>query len=167
VPEFDNLLVVHTLSKSRALAGLRVGYALGHPALIEALNRVKDSFNSYPLDRLAQAGAQAAMEDTAYFAHITQAVVASRNWLVAELDKLGFATLPSGANFVFSQHAQYPAAWLLAQLRERRILVRHFAKPRIDNHLRISVGTQQECEALVAALQAILSTAPAKKEAFV
>ena len=156
IPEFDNLLVVHTLSKSRALAGLRVGYALGHPALIEALARVKDSFNSYPLDRLALAGAQVAIEDNVYFEKITQAVINSRNWLTAELGRLGFETLPSTANFVFTHHPQYQAAWLLAQLRERRILVRYFAKPRIDGHLRISIGTQPECEALAAALQQIL-----------
>jgi histidinol-phosphate aminotransferase len=157
IPEFDNLLVVQTLSKSRALAGLRVGFALGHPALIEALARVKDSFNSYPLDRLALAGAQAAIEDTAYLAQITVAVIQSRNWLVAELDTLGFETLPSHANFVFTHHPHFSAAGLLAQLRERHILVRHFAKPRIDGHLRISIGTQQECETLVAALQQLVS----------
>jgi histidinol-phosphate aminotransferase len=157
IPEFDNLLVVHTLSKSRALAGLRVGYALGHPALIEALARVKDSFNSYPLDRLALAGAQAAMEDTAYFAQITGAVVQTRNWLVPKLAALGFETLPSSANFIFTRHNNVPAASLLAQLREQRILVRHFKLPRIDNHLRISIGTQAECEQLVQALQRILA----------
>jgi histidinol-phosphate aminotransferase len=157
IADYDNLLVVHTLSKSRALAGLRVGYALGHPTLIEALARVKDSFNSYPLDRLALVGAQAAIEDRAYFEKITQAVVHSRDWLTAELATLGFETLPSSANFVFTHHPQRPAAWLLAQLRERHILVRHFAKPRIDGHLRISIGTQHECEALIAALQQILS----------
>jgi histidinol-phosphate aminotransferase len=159
IPEFDNLLVVHTLSKSRALAGLRVGFALGHPTLMEALARVKDSFNSYPLDRLALAGAQAAIEDTAYLAQLTAAVIHSRNWLVAELDKLGFETLPSSANFVFTHHPQFAAAGLLEQLRERHILVRYFAKPRIDGHLRISIGTQQECEALVAALKHILAPA--------
>ena len=157
IPEFDNLLVVHTLSKSRALAGLRVGFALGHPALIEALARVKDSFNSYPLDRLALVGAQAAIEDRAYFAQITGAVIQSRDWLIAELAKLGFQTLPSKANFVFTRHPAYAGAELLAALRERHILVRHFSQPRIANHLRISIGTQQECEALVAALQQIVS----------
>ena len=166
IPEFDNLLVVHTLSKSRALAGLRVGYALGHPALIEALVRVKDSFNSYPLDRLAQVGAQAAIEDTAYFAQITAAVVQSRDWLVAELATLGFATLPSAANFIFTQHPQHAAADLLAALRAQKILVRHFAKPRIHNHLRISIGTQAECAQLVQALRQIVGgTAPTPQEA--
>jgi histidinol-phosphate aminotransferase len=165
IPAFDNLLVVQTFSKSRALAGLRVGFALGHPALIEALARVKDSFNSYPLDRLALAGAQAAIEDQAYFEEITGAVVQSRDWLSAELGKLGFQTLPSAANFVFTSHPTHPAADLLAALRARKILVRHFAKPRTRNHLRISVGTQAECEALVQALQQIVSQPSPKKEA--
>jgi histidinol-phosphate aminotransferase len=164
IPEFDNLLVVHTLSKSRALAGLRVGYAMGHPSLIEGLVRVKDSFNSYPLDRLALAGAQTAIEDTVYFEKITQVVVQSREWLIGEMAQLGFETLPSKANFIFSHHPQHAAAWLLAQLRERRILVRYFAKPRIDGHLRITVGTQAECEALVQALQQIVTTAGQKQE---
>ena len=160
IPEFNNLLVVHTLSKSRALAGLRVGFALGHPTLIEALARVKDSFNSYPLDRLALAGAQAAIEDQAYLQQITAAVIRSRDWLVAELGKLGFATLPSSANFIFTRHASRPAAELMAALREQKILVRHFAQPRIANHLRISIGTQTECELLVQALQRILTAQP-------
>jgi len=160
IPEFDNLLVVHTLSKSRALAGLRVGFALGHPTLIEALARVKDSFNSYPLDRLALAGAQAAMEDTAYLAQLTAAVIASREWLVAELATLGFQTLPSQANFIFTRHASRAAADLLVQLREQKILVRHFTQTRIANHLRISIGTQAECELLVQALQRILAAQP-------
>jgi histidinol-phosphate aminotransferase len=164
IPEFDNLLVVHTLSKSRALAGLRVGFALGHPALIEALARVKDSFNSYPLDRLALAGAQAAIEDTAYLAQLTQAVIQSREWLVTELAALGFETLPSQANFIFTRHASQPAATLLAQLREQKILVRHFTQPRIANHLRISIGTQAECELLVQALQRMLASTPASTQ---
>ena len=164
IPEFDNLLVVQTFSKSRALAGLRVGFALGHPALIEALARVKDSFNSYPLDRLALAGAQAAIEDQAYFEHITQAVVRSRDWLSAELGRLGFQTLPSSANFVFTTHPLHPATDLLGALRERKILVRHFAKGRTANHLRISVGTQAQCEALIDALQHIVSQPSSMKE---
>ena len=164
IPEFDNLLVVHTLSKSRALAGLRVGFALGHPALIEALARVKDSFNSYPLDRLALAGAQAAIEDTAYLAQLTTAVIQSRDWLVTELAALGFATLPSQANFIFTQHRSQPAATLLAALRAQKILVRHFTKERIANHLRISIGTQAECELLVQALQRILAATPASTQ---
>jgi histidinol-phosphate aminotransferase len=133
---------------------------MGHPALIEALARVKDSFNSYPLDRLALAGAQAAIEDTAYLAQLTMAVIRSRDWLVAELDRLGFATLPSQANFIFTRHTNRAASDLLARLREQKILVRHFTQARIANHLRISIGTQDECACLVQALQRILALQP-------
>lgn len=159
ISEFDNLLVVQTLSKSRALAGLRVGFALGNPGLIEALERVKNSFNSYPIDRLALAGAQAAIEEKDYFHEITESVIQSRDWLTLELAKLGFETLPSSANFVFTHHPQYQAQWLLAKLREQRILVRFFNKPRIDGHLRITIGTQEECEKLIQSLTQILSVA--------
>ncbi len=157
IPEFDNLLVVQTLSKSRALAGLRVGFALGQPTLIDALHQVKNSFNSYPLDRLALAGAKAAIEDQAYFEEITGAVVHSREWLTAALAELGFSTLPSKANFVLTHHPNHPAVDLLAALRERRILVRHLGQTRIANHLRISIGTQPECERLVQALREVVA----------
>ncbi len=151
-----NLLVVRTLSKSHALAGLRVGYALGQAPLIEALVRLKDSFNSYPLDRLAQAGAIAALRDQAWFARSRDAVVASRERLCAELAALGFEVLPSQTNFVFARHPAHAGAALARALRERAIVVRHFAKPRIDPWLRITVGTPQQCAALVAAARAIV-----------
>jgi len=151
-----NLLVVRTLSKSHALAGLRVGYALAQAPLIEALVRLKDSFNSYPLDRLAQAGAIAALRDQAWFARSRDAVVASRERLCAELAALGFEVLPSQANFVFARHPAHAGAALARALRERAIVVRHFAKPRIDPWLRITVGTPQQCAALVAAARAIV-----------
>lgn len=157
VPKYDNLLVVHTFSKSRALAGLRVGYAIGQPQLIEALERVKNSFNSYPLDRLAQAGAIAALEDRAYFEQTRQAVMASREQLVESLLALGFEVIPSAANFVFARHPQRDAAALAQELRQRTIIVRHFKQPRIDQYLRITVGTDSECAALIEALDAILS----------
>ncbi len=153
-----NLLVVHTLSKSRSLAGLRVGYALGHPDLIEALARVKDSFNSYPLDRFAQAGAVAAMQDQAHFEETRRKVIDSRDRLVAALDTLGFDTLPSSANFIFTRHKTYDGAELTAKLRERSIIVRHFKKPaRIAPYLRITIGTNEQCDILVSALREILS----------
>jgi len=151
-----NLLVVRTLSKSHALAGLRVGYALGQAPLIEALVRLKDSFNSYPLDRLAQAGAIAALRDQAWFTRSRDAVVASRERLCAELAALGFEVLPSQANFVFARHPAHAGAALARALRQRDIVVRHFAKPRIDPWLRITVGTPQQCAALVAAARAIV-----------
>lgn len=156
VAQFPNLLVTHTLSKSRSLAGLRVGFAVGQPGLLQALERVKGSFNSYPLDRLALAAGTAALQDRAHFEHTRQEVVATRGWLAAQLARLGFEVIPSQANFLFAAHASHAGADLLRLLRERRILVRHFAAPRIDRFLRITVGTRADCEALVAALENIL-----------
>ena len=157
VDRYDNLLVVHTLSKSRSLAGLRVGFAVGHPALIEALERVKNSFNSYPLDRLAIVGAVAAMEDEAYFEQCCRAVIATRDTLTVDLCNLGFEVLPSAANFIFARHPQRDAAELAKALREQSIIVRHFKLPRIDQFLRITVGTEAECKALTQTLQGILA----------
>lgn len=156
VADHPNLLVTQTLSKSRSLAGLRVGFAIGQPALIEGLTRVKDSFNSYPLDRLALAGATAAVQDREWFDQTRRRVIASRERLAEELTALGFEVLPSAANFLFARHPQHDAAALSAQLRERRILVRHFKAPRIDQFLRITVGTNAQCDALVEALQDIV-----------
>ncbi len=152
----DNLLVVHTLSKSRSLAGLRVGFAVGHPDLIEGLERVKNSFNSYPLDRLAIVGAVAALDDTGHFEQARQAVISTREKLTTELKSLGFDVLPSAANFIFARHPQYDAAQLAQALRERNIIVRHFKLPRIDQFLRITVGTDGECKALTEVLRGIL-----------
>ena len=155
-----NLLVVHTLSKSRSLAGLRVGYAMGQAPLIEALTRVKDSFNSYPLDRLATAGAVAAMEDTAYFERTRQAVIATRERLAAALQALQFEVLPSQANFLFARHPDHRGANLAQALRERGILVRRFGQPaRIADHLRISIGTDAQCDALILALKELTHAA--------
>lgn len=156
VARHPNLLVVHTLSKSRALAGMRVGFAVGHPDLIEALQRVKDSFNSYPLDRLAQRAAIAALDDDAYFAELCAKVVGSRESLCRALAGHGFEVLPSAANFVFARHPLRDAAELAAELRARRIIVRHFRLPRIDQFLRITVGTDAQCRALTDAIAAIL-----------
>jgi histidinol-phosphate aminotransferase len=158
IDRYPQLLVVHTLSKSRALAGLRVGYALGHAQLIEGLVRVKDSFNSYPLSRFALAGATAAIEDRAHFEGNCAKVVATRARLVPELETLGFEVLPSAANFVFARHGRFGGAELAARLRERNILVRHFSKPpRIAPFLRITVGTDAQCQALIDALKVILA----------
>lgn len=157
VDRYDNLLVVHTLSKSRSLAGLRVGFAVGHPALIEGLERVKNSFNSYPLDRLAIVGAVAAMEDAGYFEQCCQAVIATRDTLSSDLTGLGFEVLPSAANFIFARHPQRDAGELAKALRDRSIIVRHFKLPRIEQFLRITVGTDAECQALVSALREILA----------
>ncbi len=157
INRYPNLLVTQTLSKSRSLAGLRVGFALGHPELIQALERVKDSFNSYPLDRLAIAGGTAAMEDREHFEQTRQAVIASREELVRGMVALGFEMPPSAANFIFTRHPGRDAAELAAKLRERGIIVRHFRLPRIDQHLRITIGRPEENAALVAALTEILA----------
>lgn len=156
IDRYPNLLVTQTLSKSRSLAGLRVGLACGQRHLIEALERVKNSFNSYPLGRLAQAGALAAFEDQAYFAQTCAAVVHSREGLTLQLEDMGFEVLPSQANFVFVRHPQHDAARLAAELRQRAVLVRHFKQERIAQYLRISIGTPAQCDALVQALAEIL-----------
>lgn len=152
------LLVVRTLSKSMALAGLRVGYALGHRDLIEGLTRVKDSFNSYPLDRLALAGAKAAIEDQAWFVATRDRIVATRERMTAALSARGFEVLPSRANFVFARHPAHRGAALAAALRERKVLVRHFSRPeRIADFLRITVGTESQTDALLGALDDALT----------
>lgn len=156
VPKYENLLVVQTFSKSRALAGLRVGFAIGQRPLIEALERVKDSFNSYPLGRPAQAGATAAIEDEAWFEATRQKIIASRGRLTEQLTERGFEVLPSAANFVFARHPGHSGEALMQALRERAVLVRHFAKPRISDFLRITIGTDAECARLVEALDEIL-----------
>lgn len=154
---FDNLLVIQTLSKSRSLAGLRVGFALGHPDLIAGLERVKNSFNCYPLGQVQQAGAVAALDDVAYMEQTSNAIIASRGWLTAQMQALGFEVLPSAANFIFTRHPQHDGAQLAAALRERAILVRHFKSARIDQFLRITIGTDEECAKLVEALKQILA----------
>jgi len=153
----ENLLVVHTLSKSRALAGLRVGFAVGHSALIEGLERVKNSFNSYPLGRLAQAGAVAAIEDQTHLEESSTKVIQTRIKLVTELTSLGFDTLPSTANFIFTHHPMHSGEKLYQALRDRGIIVRHFKSPRIENFLRITIGTDEQSSELVAALKEILA----------
>lgn len=159
IKQYPNLLVVQTFSKSRSLAGLRVGFAVGRPELITALERVKNSFNSYPVDTLAIAGATAAVEDDAYFQHTRDVIVSNREKLVRQLAGLGFSVLPSSANFVFACHPAHDAARLAAELRERSIIVRHFKQPRIDQYLRISIGTKADCDALILALTEILASA--------
>jgi histidinol-phosphate aminotransferase len=156
VKKYPNLLVIHTLSKSRSLAGLRVGFAIGQRPLIDALERVKDSFNSYPLDRLAEAGATAAIEDVEWFDTTRSRVIASRDRITGGLRQRGFEVLPSQANFVFARHPDHEGAELAQALRERSILVRHFAKPRISDFLRISIGTDAECDRLMEAIDEIV-----------
>ena len=157
VADYPNLLVVQTMSKSRALAGLRVGYAIGDAALIEGLNRVKDSFNSYPLGRLAQAGAIASLEDEAWFQQSRKRVIEGRTRLEQGLAGFGFEILPSSANFVFARHPDHAGTALASELRQRAVIVRHFAAPRIADFVRITVGTDDQIEALLSALSEIVS----------
>ncbi len=158
IRDHPNLLVVQTLSKSRALAGLRVGYAIGDQALIEALTRVKDSFNSYPLGRPAQAGAIAAIQDEAYFQQTRSTIIANRERLTATLIQLGFEVLPSSANFVFARHPSHTGQALSAALRDRAVLVRHFSGPRVSDFIRITIGSQAELDCSTDALAAFLGT---------
>ncbi len=152
VDRYPNLLVTQTLSKSRSLAGLRVGLAVGHPDLIEALERVKNSFNSYPLDRMAIVGAAAAFDDREYFEKTCQLVIDSREKLVEQLRGKGFEVLPSAANFIFARHPKHDAAGLAAKVREQGVIVRHFKQERIAQFLRITIGTPEQNQALVDAL---------------
>lgn len=152
VDRYPNLLVTQTVSKSRSLAGLRVGLAVGHPDLIEALERIKNSFNSYPIDRIAVAGAAAAFADTAYFEDTCAKVIASREKLVQGLNERGFEVLPSAANFIFARHPDQDAAAIAARLREKGVIVRHFKQERIAQFLRISIGTPEQNQALLDAL---------------
>lgn len=156
IDNYPNLLVIQTLSKSRSLAGLRVGFAFGHPLLIEALERVKNSFNSYPLDRLAISGALAAIEDQGYFEKTRDAIIRTRDSLADDLQLLGFLVLPSKANFVFVTHPDWDGEELSRRLREHSIIVRHFKQHRIEQYLRITIGTAEECTALINTLKSIV-----------
>ena len=153
INEFDNILVTQTFSKSRSLAGLRVGMAFGNASLIEALTRMKNSFNSYPLDKLAQVGATASVLDVEYFTQTCQQVIDLRQSLTAELTALGFDVLPSHANFVFARPKDGNANTVANALREQGIIVRHFDKPRINEYLRITTGTAEQNNRLIDALQ--------------
>ncbi|MGM8938050.1 histidinol-phosphate transaminase [Psychrobacter glaciei] len=155
INEFDNILVTQTFSKSRSLAGLRVGMAFGNISLIEALTRMKNSFNSYPLDKLAQAGATASVLDTAYFEQTRQQVIDLRESLTADLVALDYQVLPSHANFVFVRPKEGNASAVANALREQGIIVRHFDKPRISEYLRITTGTAEQNNRLIEALQAL------------
>ncbi|MES9972402.1 MAG: histidinol-phosphate transaminase [Candidatus Thiodiazotropha sp.] len=152
IHRYPNLLVTQTLSKSRALAGLRIGLAMGSRELIEGLIRVKDSFNSYPVDRLAAAAATASFKDRDYFIKICAQIIESRELLREELQALGFRVLPSAANFLFVHHPSGDASQITARLREQGVLVRHFRQQRIDGYLRITIGTPQQNARLIEVL---------------
>lgn len=156
IQKHENLLVVQTLSKSRSLAGLRVGFALGNEALIEALLRVKDSINSYTLDRLALAGAQAAIEDEAYFRGTTGLIIKTREATAKRLEALGFKVIPSTANFIFISHPANAAETIFTKLREKGVLVRFFKLPRIEAWLRVSIGTDDEMDRFLNVLKSAM-----------
>ena len=158
IDQYPNLLVVQTLSKSRSLAGLRVGIACGNAELIEGMERVKNSFHPYALNQLAIAGATAAFADKEYFNDTTQRVIKTREATTKALEKLGFTILPSQTNFVMAKHATAKASDLFKALRDKGIVVRYFSAARIDQYLRISIGTDEEMAALNNALSDILSS---------
>ena len=155
--QYPNLLVIRTFSKSRGLAGIRVGYALGDPELITGLNRVKNSFNSYPLSSISAAAAIASLGDEQYFSDTVAKIISLRQFLTDELSCLGLTVLPSCANFVFASHPVVSAKTLMAGLRERGVLVRLLEGNRTGNHLRITVGSKNDCLALINALQRVLT----------
>lgn len=149
IPEYDNLLVVQTYSKSRSLAGLRIGYAMGNRELIKAMNDVKYSFNSYTMNEPAIVMGRAAIEDEEYFQETRKKIMSTREWFQKELKELGFSFADSKANFVFASHASIPAKELFEAAKKEKIYVRYFDKPRIDNYLRITIGTDDEMKTLV------------------
>lgn len=154
--KYDNLLIIQTFSKFRSLAGIRLGVALGNQELIRKLYDVKNSFNSYPIDRLAQAIGLASMNDSEYIRGNAQKIIETREWTKKELKALGFVMPDSYANFIFVKHPDFDGKWLFQKLRERGILVRHFSKERIDQYLRITIGSRQQMETLVDELKEIM-----------
>ncbi|MCO7127611.1 histidinol-phosphate transaminase [Sporolactobacillus shoreicorticis] len=156
IKDYPNLLVVRTLSKYSSLAGIRVGFALGQKDLINGLNTVKNSFNSYTIDRLAGAGAIAAIDDDAYYRDMAQKIIATRERTIMQLNAIGFSVIPSQSNFIFASHKTAAAEVIFHALREHGVLVRYFNQPRIDNYLRITIGTDEEMDKLMEALKDIL-----------
>lgn len=151
--EYENLVVVQTFSKSRSMAGMRIGYAIGNREIISALFAAKDSYNSYPLDSVAIAAGVASLKDNEYFTSTAAKIIATRERLAAELEKLGFDVAKSSTNFLFAEHKQYAAKDIQQYLKTRDIYVRYFSKARIDNRLRITIGTDSEIDALISALK--------------
>ena len=154
--EYDNVLIVQTFSKSRSMAGMRIGYAMGNPELIKAMNDVRFSYNSYPMTRLSVALGIAAIEDEDYFRKTTGQIVETREWTKERLTELGFSFGDSKTNFIFAKHATVDAEEIFAKLREKHIFVRHFNSERIKNYLRISIGTREEMEKFIDELKCIL-----------
>ncbi len=147
--KYENLLVVRTFSKSRSMAGLRIGYAIGNPELIKALNDVKYSFNSYTMNRPSILLGTASLEDEPYFRETTEKIMETRSWFEEEMRQLGFSFPDSKANFIFASHKEVPAKEIFEAAKQHKIYVRYFAKPRIDNYLRITIGTGEEMQKLL------------------
>lgn len=156
IERYDNLLVVQTFSKSRSMAGMRIGFAMGNPKLIRYINDVKYSFNSYTMNQTALALGVEAIRDKAYFEETRAKIIATREWTKQELKRLGFSFGDSMSNFIFATHTTIPAREIFEALRKENIYVRYFSKERIDNYLRISIGTQAEMETLIAFLESYL-----------
>lgn len=154
--EFDNVLVVQTFSKSRSMAGMRIGYAMGNSELIRAMNDIRYSYNSYPMTRLSVALGVAAIEDEAYFQETAGKIIQTREWTKTELCRLGFSFQDSMTNFIFAEHERVPAWKIFNALKEKHIFVRHFNLPRIENYLRISIGTQKEMEIFIREIEEII-----------
>lgn len=157
--EYDNVLIVQTYSKSRALAGMRIGYAMGNPELIKAMNDVRYSYNSYPMTRLSVALGVAALEDETYFQDTVAKVIETREWTKEQLKRLGFSFRDSRTNFIFAAHESVPAVQIFDALREKHIFVRQFSQKRIDNYLRISIGTREEMERFIEETEKIVANA--------
>lgn len=156
IPQYDNLLVIHTFSKSRSLAGLRVAYAIGNAQLVEGLGRVKNSFNSYTLDRVAQQAATAAVNDPEYTRMTCSRIIATREKVREKLAGMGFKVLPSSTNFLFISHEKYPGRELFLKLKQQGILVRNFQKPGIENWLRVAMGSDEEMAIFIEKLKALM-----------
>lgn len=153
---YDNVLIIQTLSKSRSLAGLRVGYAIGNPELMEGLSRIKDSINSYTIDRIAMAAATAAIQDEAYTKQLTTKIIQTRTSVTNQLEDLNFEVLPSQTNFVFATHSSVPAQVIYEKLKEQGILIRFFNTELLHNHIRITIGKKEEMNRLFTALKDII-----------
>ena len=160
IHEYDNLLVVQTFSKSRSMAGARLGFGAGNRKLIQDLNTIKYSTNPYNVNRMTMAAGVGALEADGYFRVNCQKIVENRSWTEKELTRLGFEVIPSMANFVFAAHPSVPGRDLYLALREKGILVRHFDQPRLKNHNRITIGSREQMKALIAALEEILEGSP-------
>lgn len=157
IKDYPNLLVIQTLSKSRSLAGMRIGFALGQKELIKGLNRIKNSFNSYTIDRISSLAAIESIKDEEYFKECTSKVIKTRNWTINELGKIGFKVIPSKANFIFITYDTYEAKNIFVKLKDENVLVRYFNKYRISNYLRVSIGSKEEMVIFIDKIKEIIN----------